>query len=101
MIAKIEKEEVSSYIAKIGSHMIKSQVLPRMTLPQRRTSRKMRVSPEGRGRRQSMVEKLVGRVLEEMMPQMVKDLSTRIMDELRFTKLSGFAIDFDENPEEL
>jgi hypothetical protein len=48
-----------------------------------------------------MVERMVGRVLEEMMPQMVKDLSSRIMDELRFSKLSGLDIDFDQNPEEL
>lgn len=48
-----------------------------------------------------MVEKMVGRVLEEMMPQMVKELSNRIMDELRFSKLSDFDIDFDQNPEEL
>lgn len=61
----------------------------------------MRVSPEARDRRQSMVERMVGRVLEEMMPQMVKDLSSRIMDELRFSKLSGLDIDFDQNPEEL
>ena len=61
----------------------------------------MRVSPEARERRQSMVEKMVGRVLEEMMPQMVKELSNRIMDELRFSKLSDFDIDFDQNPEEL
>ncbi len=32
---------------------------------------------------------------------MVKDLSNRIMDELRFSKLSGLNIDIDENPEEL
>lgn len=63
LIARIEKEEVSSYIAKMNSLMIKNQVPLRNALPERKASRKMRVSPEARDRRQSMVEKMVGRVL--------------------------------------
>lgn len=40
-------------------------------------------------------------MLEQMMPQMVKELSSRIMEELRFSKLAGSNMDFEENPEEL
>jgi|688.fasta_scaffold1870063_1 hypothetical protein len=101
MIARAEKEEVASYIAKMTANTVKSQVLPRLALPERKSSRKVRFSPECRDRRQSIVEKMVGRVLEQMMPQMVKELSSRIMEELRFSKLAGSNMDFEENPEEL
>jgi hypothetical protein len=100
MIAKVEKEEVAKYIAKMTSHTINSHTFSRITIPERRISRKVRVSPERCNRRQSLVEKMVGRVLEEMMPQMVKELSSRIMEELKSSKLTNH-YDLDENPEYL
>lgn len=92
---------MASYIAKMTSHAVNRHVFERIALPERKASRKIRVSPERCSRRQSLVERMVGRVLEEMMPQMVKELSSRIMDELRFSKLMEHNMALDENPEEL
>lgn len=44
-------------------------------------------------KRHSLVERIVSRALEEMMPQMVRDLSSRIMEELRSSKLMDIDID--------
>lgn len=41
---------------------------------------------------------MVGRVLEEMMPLMVKELSSRIMEELT-SKQTNTRYDYFENPE--
>ena len=68
-----------------------------------RRNKVSRFSPERSNfqRKESMIEKMVGRVLDEMMPLMVKQLSSRIMEELRESKKQDYRYDFFENPEEL
>jgi hypothetical protein len=101
MIQKIEKEEVKKYIAKMNTCIISNHLLSSIPLPEKRNKAR-RVSPESNNfrRRESMIEKMVGRALEEMMPMMVQQLSSRIMEELRQSKHSS-RYDFEENPEEL
>ena len=51
-----------------------------------RRSRMLRVSPEKElfKRKESNIEMMVGRILESMMPVMVKELSYRIVEELKY-----------------
>lgn len=87
---RLEKEEVRRCIGRINQQAIQNHLSRRASLPRRRQSQK-----------ESLVEQMVEKVLREMMPMMVKQLSSRIMQELRHSKLDDSHRDAEENPEEL
>lgn len=79
---EIEREEVKRYLSKINSIAIDRHLF---SLPMRESKcKKVRFSPEKSQsmQKETIVEKMVSKVLEEMMPMMVKELSARIMGEL-------------------
>lgn len=86
----MEKEEVRKCLAMINQKAIQSHLSRRVTLPKSKQVQ-----------RESLVERMVEKVLQEMMPVMVKQLSSRIMEELRHSKFSDSNMDAEENPEEL
>ncbi len=79
---EMEAEEVKKYLAKINSTAIDRHLF---SLPIRENKcKKVRFSPQKSQpiQKETIVEKMVSKVLEEMMPIMVKELSARIMGEL-------------------
>lgn len=86
----MEKEEVKKCLARINQKAIQNHLSRRATLPKSRQVQ-----------RESLVERMVEKVLQEMMPMMVKQLSSRIMEELRHSKFEDSNRDVEENPEEL
>lgn len=84
---RMEREEVKKCLLKINQKAIQSH-LSRASLPKSRPAH-----------RESLVERTVERVLREMMPVMVKQLSSRIMEELRrYNKFEDSNRDAEENP---
>ena len=70
----MEREEVKRCLAKINQKAIQSH-LARASMPKSLPAH-----------REGLVERMVERVLREMMPMMVKQLSSRIMEDLRHSK---------------
>ena len=80
-VKKMEKEEIGRYMTNITEQIVGRKI--HRTIPVReRRSRILRVSPEKElfKRKESHIETMVGRILESMMPVMVKELSYRIVE---------------------
>ena len=86
-LKRIEKEEASRYMSRISEEIVGRRIHRNIPVRQR-MSRKMRISPEKElfKRKEGQVEMMVGRILESMMPVMVKELSYRIVEELKYEK---------------
>ena len=79
-IKKIEDEEINNYMRNMTDQIVRRRIARNIPVRERRSMR-LRVSPEKElfKRKESHIEMMVGRILESMMPVMVKELSYRIV----------------------
>lgn len=101
-VKRIEEDEVSNYIHSMARQVISQANEPKRIPTRERRTKTMRVSPEKEifKRKEGHIESMVGRILESMMPVMVKELSYRILEELKGERESYY-YDSEMNPEDL
>lgn len=95
---QVKKDTVSAYLNRMSQDIIDKFAQPKRIPTYKRTNRAVRVSPEKElfRRKESQVESMVSRILESMMPVMVKELSYRIIEELKESQ--NYFGEYDPNP---